>query len=372
LFQINGKELFFSLNPTTFEPEFVLATKNIAYNYNGKILRIKNRSFDLGTTDNHNHFVNIRKRGLSRSDTEWEFRKSTKLPTEFKIPRGINWVGVNKEIVIGNNKFSAEQFSRFMGYYLSEGYSRAESGNDWVIVCQSDEVKKDKIYQDLLVDLPNVYGLKKISNGVTFKDAHLNKYLHQFGKSNQKFIPSEIKRFSSEAIRKFLDAFNFGDGWIVKGKIFNGHQFNDSKFYKTSSKRLADDLGELILKVGQYPSYSLVKCGGKEQKFNNGTYTINNDCWVIAENKRTTYHSKCEDLKWEDYDGMVYDVELEKNHILYVRYNGKCCWTGNCKELWKGRAPLIDVAYWEVLTGGINTEGGVIDVEHLASTIETS
>ena len=30
------------------------------------------------------------------------------------------------------------------------------------------------------------------------------------------------------------------------------------------------------------------------------------------------------------YDGMVYDVEIEKNHIIYVRRNGKCTWGSNC------------------------------------------
>jgi glycosyltransferase involved in cell wall biosynthesis len=41
-----------------------------------------------------------------------------------------------------------------------------------------------------------------------------------------------------------------------------------------------------------------------------------------------------------------------------------------CKELWSGKAPLIDIDHWEVLTGGINTEGGVISVEHLASILD--
>ena len=27
-----------------------------------------------------------------------------------------------------------------------------------------------------------------------------------------------------------------------------------------------------------------------------------------------------------DYSDFVYDLELEKNHILYVRRNGKCVW----------------------------------------------
>jgi len=41
-----------------------------------------------------------------------------------------------------------------------------------------------------------------------------------------------------------------------------------------------------------------------------------------------------------------------------------------CKELWEGVAPLIDIKEWEVLTGGINTEGGVIDIDSLASILD--
>lgn len=41
-----------------------------------------------------------------------------------------------------------------------------------------------------------------------------------------------------------------------------------------------------------------------------------------------------------------------------------------CKELWEGKAPLINIDHWEVLAGGVNTEGGVIDVEHLVSILD--
>lgn len=32
----------------------------------------------------------------------------------------------------------------------------------------------------------------------------------------------------------------------------------------------------------------------------------------------------------ESYDSFVYDVQLERNHIMYVRRNGKCVWGSNC------------------------------------------
>jgi len=41
-----------------------------------------------------------------------------------------------------------------------------------------------------------------------------------------------------------------------------------------------------------------------------------------------------------------------------------------CLELWKGRAPLIKVSHWEVLTGGVNTEGGVIDLESFVEILD--
>lgn len=34
---------------------------------------------------------------------------------------------------------------------------------------------------------------------------------------------------------------------------------------------------------------------------------------------------------WVPYSGKVYDLTLERNHIMYVRRNGKCFWGSNCR-----------------------------------------
>ena len=31
------------------------------------------------------------------------------------------------------------------------------------------------------------------------------------------------------------------------------------------------------------------------------------------------------------YNDYVYDVELSKNHVLWIRYKGKTCFSGNCE-----------------------------------------
>jgi hypothetical protein len=50
--------------------------------------------------------------------------------------------------------------------------------------------------------------------------------------------------------------------------------------------------------------------------------------WVIEQNKEKI-----------QYDDKVYCVELPKWHTLYVRRNGKCTWSGNCRST---TAPVLD------------------------------
>jgi len=156
----------------------------------------------------------------------------------------------------------------------------------------------------------------------------------QFGKSNEKFIPENIKKLSPKLIRIFLDAFRLGDGSTTQRKDIEGYKTQPERTYFTSSDKLSSDIGELILKVGNYPSYSIQKTKGKSIKHKNGTYSTNFDLHTIRENIRRQsvfIKNKYGKIEKQKYNGKVYDVELPKWHVLYVRYNGKCFWSGNCR-----------------------------------------
>lgn len=56
-----------------------------------------------------------------------------------------------------------------------------------------------------------------------------------------KKVPDFIKNAPKEQIELFLDAFCVGDGHVTK---------DGRKFFYTSSKQLADDLQELLLRIG--------------------------------------------------------------------------------------------------------------------------
>ena len=101
----------------------------------------------------------------------------------------------------------------------------------------------------------------------------------------------------------------------------------------SSSRQLIEDIGELILKIGKLPSFNFkLRNLGKVCKFKNGDYIINHPCFTVHELNSVNYAHLKKYKTGVNYDGMVYCVELEQNHILYVRRNGKCTWCGNCRS----------------------------------------
>jgi hypothetical protein len=137
---------------------------------------------------------------------------------------------------------------------------------------------------------------------------------------------------SRDKIKIFLDAFRLGDGSTrIRNDKYLKCQIEERSYF-TSSKRMADQISELILKIGKRPSFYIQKTKDKKQKFLNGEYIINNDLYIIRE-CNSIYHSLY-NMKYEEieYNDLAYCVELEKNNTLYTMRNGRCIWSGNCKH----------------------------------------
>lgn len=130
-------------------------------------------------------------------------------------------------------------------------------------------------------------------------------YLRKFGKSCDKFIPSEIKNLSKEQLEIIFDWLMKGDGWSGDGNIE----------YSTKSKRLADDIQEIVLKLGMSANIYERKKGNF--KWYDVGVSLAKNFRLNSVNKQVT-----------NYAGKVYCVEVP-NHTLYVRRNGKACWCGN-------------------------------------------
>lgn len=335
---ISKGELILSLNPDNFDLEYV-AVANLVSHKQEQLCHFKSMNFDLKVTPDHDMFCVV---GTTNHRKECRFVKAKDVPNDARFFRSSNWSGEDIGYMkIGKHQIKMDLFCKFMGAYLSEGNTRKpEYCSYYVKISQSLEKNYDKYMAFLEVLEDAGFKVEQNKEYLAFSDKDIWSYLRTFGKSYQKYVPDEIKNTTKENIRHFIDYYRMGDGSVQKVSGYNnaeGYKFRDYLTISTSSKRMADDLGELIIKVGKRPSYRLSKTKGTQAKFRNGTYTINHDTWIITEcynqysqfvmNEKRTRIVR----EYIDYSDVVYCVELEKFHTLLVRYNGKVTWCGNCR-----------------------------------------
>ena len=329
---LHKDDLIFSLNPETKQPEWVKFVKFIKYHRKGKMYQFHNRNLDMLVTPDHKMIYVNKSDGKTLMDNKVaeEFT-----PTMGGLYRSSDYAAESIEkIKIGKHDIDFNLFTEFMAYYLAEG-SLFWTRRNQIKISQC-RVKHQKQYETIKSCLEKMpFAFSEIQGGFYFNDPDFYEYLKQFGKSPEKHIPAGIKNSSPEQMRIFLDAYVICDGLTKKAKSFVGNRGglhtpkNDEKTYFTSSKKMAADIGELLVKMGKRPSYRFSAKKGEVKTHRNGDYITNNDNIIISEcnSKTATVYQKTE----VNYDGFVYDIELEKNHIFYVRRNGKCVWGSNCR-----------------------------------------
>jgi len=328
---LKGTEKILSVNLKNGNSEWTDINKIISYKYSGDLVYYKNISTDLMITPDHNQVVKFRKKKHGRKDADkWLLKREDELPNhDFNFLATIpNYKGKDKKFIeIGDFKCKTKDFVEFLGYYLSEGnLSKPLRGSYQIKITQNKSRYYDKMVNNAKKIFERVWAGKD-SFYIPIKDEKLINWFKKLGKANDKYIPEEIKKLDKKYLKIFLDAYLLGDGNVKKGKVWKGYQFNDSRTYFTISNKLASDIGELLLKIGKRPSYTKQKDGFV--KFKNGTY-FSHGCWRISENKfnpSREYMIK-ELIPYNDY---VYDVELVKNHTLFIRRNGKVLCSGNCR-----------------------------------------
>jgi hypothetical protein len=323
---LKGDEEFLSFNPETKEIEFVRAKNFVCWLNTKEMIKFSHKHFDLLVTDKHNMVVYKRKMVNGKRKKFLEFVEAGKCNNaEFSIPRTAIWNGKDKDkIKIMNFEFNTFDFCEFMGYWLSDGSVVKRKYNYQIDIAQQEN-------QQRIFDVIKRMGFKpyfaKRYIGFT---SEFGEYLIKFGKAQEKYIPKEIKELEKKYLWRFLKAFVSCDGHIRPEKDFKGYKSRPEYVFYTSSKKMADDIGEIILKCGYHPSFYLQKAKGKEVEFRNGKYLINNDIWIIRLKRSKTAIIKNMTIEKINYNDLVYCVELEKYNILWVRRNGKTCFSGNC------------------------------------------
>lgn len=333
-------DLILSLNPNTRNIEWVEFIDRQCFSYYGEMIHFYNRSLDCLVTPEHNMVYLNKNDGKIKNCQAKEYTKG-----KGRFYRGCEYESGDVEFYqIYDLIIPFDLFCEFMGYWLSDGSTMSNSGV--VISQQEGETARDKIV-DCIKRMGFEPHLEK--QKVVFYNTTIRNYLKIFGRCINKFVPYVIKNASKRQIRIFLDAFVLCDGYKRPCRSFIGNHGNEFKsdkdeiIYFTTSERMAGDLSELILKSGHRPSFSINKAG-VSHKANGPIIKSNYDCYSIRECYSVT--SSVFNKEIQHYDGLVYDLTLERNHIMYIRRNGKCFWGSNCRCY---KIPILktEEEFWE-------------------------
>ena len=335
-----------TLEPSSQVIEFNRPYEVVSFDHHKKLVSIQNRALDIVVTQDHNMFVQTQQSHRKGRD-DFQFVKARDLQSQSRIMRSGKWIGQAMasfslpSVKVGHYEgrqvqmhdtesieIPIDDWLAFMGIWLSDGSVSANRESYRTSIAQKKSPHTKRI-ERLLSRLP--FEFRKGESEFHCYDKQLGAYLEQFGGAAEKHVPRFIKKLTPSQIRIFLDWFAAGDATSMKGGF---------RIFYTSSKLLADDIQELLLKIGRV---GLIK-----------NRTRGGEVWIVdhfADASRVQYeviervkklHSWIDkrDTTLVDYDGRVYCASV-KNHVMYVRRNGKPYWCGNTSMYWTKDSPLF-------------------------------
>lgn len=332
-----------TLNPSTHIIEYHKPTAIVSFDHHKKLVSIQNRALDIAVTFDHNMYV-CSQQNKKNGTNKFEFVKARDLECQSVIKRTGTWIGVEHEyfvlpsVPVGYCEGRQVVFHRipeiqipmddwlaFMGIWIADG---SVSSNK-VCVTQKTPAKSACI-EKMLSRLP--FKFTKEKNMFSCHNKQLYSYLQNFGYAWEKYIPDFVKELSSRQIAIFLDWYAFGDGAIMK---------NNSRIFYTSSRRLADDVQELLLKIGRLGIFKTRQRNGQAWIVDRFVCQSRAQYEVTERVIKLESHLDRKDTKIIDYSGRVYCATV-KNHLMYVRRNGKPYWCGNTLAWWSERNKIFE------------------------------
>jgi phosphoribosylamine-glycine ligase len=340
-----------TLNPDTQEIEYQAPDALVTFEHHKKMISIKNRAIDILVTPDHNMYVESQQDYKKRRN-KFKFVKAKNLQSQSLVMRTGKWAGSETAIFVipsvtvtdmrrsqgqmqetGALEIPMDTWLKFFGVWLSDGSTSKKLGEGMssrvVSIAQKKGSQRGEISR-MLEEFP----VQFTDNGKDYYayDKRLGLYLERFGDAPEKFVPEFIKQLSSRQIRIFLDWFAKGDATQM------AHGF---RIFYTSSRILASDIQELLLKIGRV---GLVKSRVREERrwiVNHWADSSGVQYEVIERVQKINSWLDSRDMELVDYDGKVYCATV-RNHVMFVRRNGKPYWCGNTSMYWTKNNPVFD------------------------------
>jgi len=359
---VRGDEYFATLR-TDGHVEYQRATAHVVQEYDGELYWLHTSMIDLLVTPNHNMYVQKHDtQAAKRGEEPWQlvpveeiYGKRVKYKRNACMRQeGVRYVTIPDFVTVQGNRWGEEQphtrkgrevsanlFARFLGYWLAEGSLEHGVNSSYQVHLFQNVGPRLQEIVSILTDMgynPAIEdnGGSTINKVVTVCDAALYAWLKPYHGAANKRIPREILRtLSGRDLLALILRFIEGDGSRhCRGGHMQGY---------TISKGMADDLQEAALYAGvsatTWIDDRVGKTGGRPN------IVHRHPCYVVSivtEKNEPLVNHGGKTVKgkpherWLTYQGKVYCVTVP-NHTLYIRRNGRPCWSGNSHELVRHR-----------------------------------
>jgi len=381
-------ERVYTLNPETFKIEEATVVNTYRYFYEGEMYHIANQFVDLLVTPNHKMvFTPYYSSKLLRVPIEdmlnysyvrffntgrWDGASPTALKLTIQKKYCLNCGAVTKffgakeprckrcgsrkvELVRENLELPVGDFVKFFGFWLGDGSLGKRKSSEVVITQKKEKQLADveklvrRLFKTFTITLKRE-SPKRGAKQIIVHSRPLYDFLSLLGKKERRYIPEQFKNLSPPLLRTLLEWLARADGTFYRGsRVVNDPSEATKAVIYTSSPRLRDDIMEVALKAGfsarfyTRPAGMASVIGGRRvvSKLDNYGVTItvgnvgNNPVLEVAKVLRGSHHyfGRRTVIERVPYRGYVYDIEVNRNHIIYVRRNGKPIWGSNSDEL---------------------------------------
>lgn len=344
-------EKLLTMDPETRVAEYLEPRALIRMPYVGPMYTVKHRGVDFKVTPAHK-MLHIQPNGKGGYGPTKLTPISELSRCQHRVPREFKWRGEEQEWyeipeyqsqrkLFPAKRVPMDVWLEFLGWFGSEGNLVSyPNGTAHTVGVTNQDVSRVEWLLREMGYTPRTYDSS--TPQVRVGNVQLAETLKHWGKGClDKRAPDFIRKLSPRQIKIYLDAYREGDGYLKNGKTI----------IYTSSKKMADSLHVLMLKVYGGASVSTRKLAGQVNTIGSHTATSSVDGYVVRETEGRNMGLKPWLFKQEHYAGEVFCADIPPHHTLLTRRNGMTLWSGNSE---------IDDTIWEVVEGALTTGGGVI------------
>lgn len=330
-------------NQMEYKPVLVIYTYD--FNNHDQMYRVQTDQIDLMVTKNHNMWVKLENSEYKLIHAERIFNLTAQYHKSissydnksrsnyYNISRDGRHFILPKHGMNSTKELDMNRWLNFLGIWYSTGYTHSNS------VCFVILEERIKNY---LTELCQKLGFNLICEDNIYekyciRDSQLAEYLNSYVDIVNNQFPKWIWGLTTEQCQSF-----------VRGLCLEDQNSNNNWCYNTNFKNLADEFQRLCLHAGWACNIN-ERDESKEFIIRRSYQMIVNKTMLnpIVNNMNKKDEK---DDSYVNYNGKVYccNVDSEGNGIIYVRRNGKSCWSGNSYGQ-KGTAgillPAIDMPY---------------------------